>query len=410
MSNPVEMRQPVETPGVGGLGRLLASTGVSIAGQGMVLAAVPLLAASLTRNPVGVSLTVAAGYAAWLAVGLPAGALVDRWPRRRTMVLADVARAMLLAGLAIAVALDVASLLMLVLVVFAIGVASCFFDPAAQAAIPQVVGREPGVLARANSRLWSLDLVGRSLIGPPLGAALFALATVLPFASNALTFVVSALLLAGLGGVDRAEGRSAAPAGVRAAMREGVRFLWRHRELRALTLGMASFNLTYNIAFAPLVLFAQDRLHLGDRGFGLLLAMIAIGGLLGAWLAPRIQRRLTSPRAYAFGLLVQGIAWGAMWMWPNRWLAGAALVLIGLSSMTVTVIGASARQSLTPDDLLGRVSAGTRTLGLGSAGVGALLGGLVGNAAGLGAPLLMSFACALAASAYFVSPRRLAQR
>jgi MFS family permease len=405
MSNPVEMRQPVETPGVGGLGRLLASTGVSIAGQGMVLAAVPLLAASLTRNPMGVSLTVAAGYAAWLAVGLPAGALVDRWPRRRTMVLADVVRAGLLAGLAIAVALGVASLWMLVLVVFAIGVASCFFDPAAQAAIPHVVGRESSALARANSRLWSLDLVGRSLIGPPLGAALFALAMVLPFAGNALTFVVSALLLAGLGGIDRAEARSAVPAGVRASMREGVRFLWGHRELRALTLGMASFNLTYNIAFAPLVLFAQDRLHLGDRGFGLLIAMIAVGGLLGAWLAPRIQRRMTSTHAYAFGLLAQGIAWGAMWLWPNRWLAGAALVLIGLASMTVTVIGASARQVLTPDDLLGRVSAGTRTLGLGSAGVGALFGGLVGSVAGLAAPLLLALGCALATATYFVSVR-----
>ena len=88
MSNPVGMQRPVETPGAGGLGRLLASTGVSIAGQGMVVAAVPLLAASITRNPIGVSLTVAASYAAWLTVGLPAGALVDRWPRRRTMVLA----------------------------------------------------------------------------------------------------------------------------------------------------------------------------------------------------------------------------------------------------------------------------------------------------------------------------------
>lgn len=401
MSNPVEMRQPVETPGVGGLGRLLASTGVSIAGQGMVIAAVPLLAASITRNPVGVSLTVAAGFAAWLVVGLPAGALVDRWPRRRTMVLADIARAVLLAGLAVAVAFDVASLWMLVLVVFAIGVASCFFDPAAQAAIPQVVGREPGVLARANSRLWSLDLVGRSLIGPPLGAALFALAMVLPFAANALAFVASALLLAGLGGLDRAGSRSAVPARVRDSVGEGVQFLWRHRELRALTLGMASFNLTYNIAFAPLVLFAQDRLHLGDRGFGLLLAMIAVGGLLGAWLAARIQQRLTSTHAYAFGLLTQGIAWGAMWLWPNRWLAGGTLALVGLASMTVTVIGASARQALTPDDLLGRVSAGTRTLGLGSAGVGALLGGVVGNLAGLGAPLVLSFACALAASIPF---------
>jgi predicted MFS family arabinose efflux permease len=405
MSNPVEMRQPVETPGVGGLGRLLASTGVSIAGQGMVLAAVPLLAASLTRSPVGVSLTVAAGYAAWLAIGLPAGALVDRWPRRRTMVLADLARALLLAGLAVAVALDVASLWMLVVVVFAVGVASCFFDPAAQASIPQVVGREPSSLARANSRLWALDLVGRSLIGPPLGAALFGLAMVLPFAGNALTFLLSALLLAGLGGIDRSGSRSAVTPGVRDSMRDGVRFLWRHRELRTLTLGMASFNLTYNIAFAPLVLFAQERLHLGDRAFGVLLAMIAIGGLLGAWLAPRIQRHLTTSTAYAFGLLAQGTAWGAMWTWPNRWLAGVALAVVGLASMTVTVIGASARQSLTPDDLLGRVSAGTRTLGLGSAGVGALLGGLAGGVAGPDAPLIVALLCGLLTSLYFGGTR-----
>ena len=310
MSNPVEMQQPVETPGVGGLGRLLASTGVSIAGQGMVIAAVPLLAASITRNPIGVSLTVAASYAAWLTVGLPAGALVDRWPRRRTMVLADLVRAVLLALLAVAVLTDHASLPLLVVVVFLVGVAGCFFDPAAQAAIPMVVGRDPDSLARANGRLWSLDLVGRSLIGPPLGAALFALAAALPFVVNAGTFVISALLLTGLGALA-----SPALAGskerVHASVREGISFLVHHPELRALTIGMASFNLAYNIAFAPLVLFAQDRLHLGERGFGLLLAMVAVGGLVGAWVAPRLGRRITSLQAYALGLAVQGLAWGS---------------------------------------------------------------------------------------------------
>ena len=313
-------------------------------------------------------------------------------------------RALLLTLLAVAVLTDHASLPLLVVVVFLVGVAGCFFDPAAQAAIPMVVGRDPDSLARANGRLWSLDLVGRSLIGPPVGAALFAVAAALPFVVNAGTFVISALLLTGLGALA-----SPALAGskerVHSSVREGISFLVHHPELRALTIGMASFNLAYNIAFAPLVLFAQDRLHLGERGFGLLLAMVAVGGLIGAWVAPRIGRRITSLQAYALGLALQGLAWGSIGLWPHRWVAGSALAVIGGASMIVTVIGASARQSLTPDALLGRVSAGTRTLGLGAAGVGALAGGLIGNAWGLQAPFIASTGLALASGGYFLAIR-----
>jgi Na+/melibiose symporter-like transporter len=306
------------------------------------------------------------------------------------MVLADLVRAALVGLLAVAIAQDLASLGMVVLMVFAVGVAGCFFDPASQAAIPALVGRDPEALARANSKLWSLDLVGRSLVGPPLGAALFAIAAVWPFAGNALTFAISAALLAGLEVLDRRPvSREAAPK-VRHSVREGVSFLWRQRELRALTLGMTTFNLTYNVAFAPLVLFAQDHLGLRDRGFGLLLAMLAIGGLVGAWLAPHLQRRIRSVDAYAIGLGIQAAAWLTLWLWPYRWVAGMSMAAIGVASMLVTVIGAAARQQLTPDALLGRVGAGTRTVGLGAAGVGALCGGAAGTIAGLGAPLLLA--------------------
>jgi predicted MFS family arabinose efflux permease len=370
----------------------------------MVIAPVPLLAASITRSAVGVSLTVAASYAAWLTVGLPAGALVDRWPRRRTMVVADLVRAALLAVLASALVADVATLPLLVAVVFLIGVAGCFFDPAAQAAIPLVVGRDSASLARANGRLWSLDLVGRSLIGPPLGAALFAMAAALPFAINAGTFVGSAVLLTGLGALSSPR-LARSTARIHASVRDGITFLVHHPELRALTVGMAGFNLAYNIAFAPLVLFAQERLRLDDRGFGVLLAMIAVGGLLGAWVAPRLGVRITSLQAYALGLGTQGLAWAAVGFWPNRWVAGAALAFIGLASMVVTVIGASARQSLTPNSLLGRVSAGTRTLGLGSAGVGALLGGVVADLGDLRTPFFAGMAIALASAGYFLTVR-----
>lgn len=407
MSKPVTDQRQTRPSRTGGLGRLLASTGVSIAGQGMVIAAVPLLAASLTRKPIGVSLAVAASYAAWLVVGLPAGTLVDRWPRRLTMVIADASRVVLLGGLALAIWGGHASLPLLVAVVFLVGAAGCFFDPAAQAAIPAIVGRDKQVLASANSRIWSLDMIGRSLIGPPLGAALFAAAAVLPFAANAATFAISALLLTGLTQLARPAVASEGHPPVRTALIDGVRFLAAHGELRALTLGMGSYNLAYNIAYSTLVLFAQDRLSLSDRGFGFLLAMLAVGGLLGAWIAPRLSGRLTNRQVYAAGLAAQGAVWVLVALTGNAVVAAAGLVLVGVASMIVTVIGGAARQELTPDGLMGRVSAGTRVVGVGNAALGALLGGAAANLGSLETPLFVAAGVAAVAMLSFLVADRL---
>lgn len=400
-------QQSTEAPTSRGLGRLLASTGVSIAGQGMVIAAVPLMAASLTRSPMGVSITVAATYAAWLIAGLPAGALVDRWHRRVTMVVADLVRAALLGLFALAVMTDHASLWLLIAVVFLVGVAGCFFDPAAQAAIPAVVGRDQQRLAKANGRIWSLDLLGRSLVGPPVGAALFAVAAVLPFAANALTFAISALFLVGLGHLGRPAHAQHEQTRLARSVADGISFLARHRELRGLTLGMASFNLVYNLGYATLVLFAQERLGLDDRGFGFLLAMLAVGGLLAGWLSPRLSGRVSTLRMYAACLLAQGVAWAAVALVGTPVVAGAALILVGVASMTATVVGAAARQSLTPDHMLGRMSAGTRVVGLGAAGVGAIAGGALADVGSLSTPLLVAaVAAATLASVFGMASRR----
>lgn len=399
-------QQSTEAPTSRGLGRLLASTGVSIAGQGMVIAAVPLMAASLTRSPIGVSITVAATYAAWLVAGLPAGALVDRWHRRVTMVVADLVRAALLGLFAIAVMADRASLWLLIAVVFLVGVAGCFFDPAAQAAIPAVVGKDQQTLAKANGRIWSLDLFGRSLVGPPLGAALFALAAVLPFAVNAVTFTVSALLLVGLRRLGKPAHAQHERSCLARSVVDGVSFLARHRELRGLTLGMASFNLVYNLAYATLVLFAQERLGLDERGFGILLAMLAVGGLLAGWLAPRLSGRGNTLQMYAACLLVQAVAWLAVALVEAPIIAGLALAAVGLASMTATVIGAAARQSLTPDHMLGRMSAGTRVAGLGAAGIGALAGGALADLGTLSTPLVVAgLVAVLAGSSFWLAAR-----
>lgn len=368
-----------------GLGRLLASTGVSIAGQGMVATAAPLLAARLTRDPLAVSLVVAATPTAWLVIGLVAGALVDRWPRRVVMVVADVVRAVILAGLATAMLMGQITVALLIVSVLAIALAGCFFDPASQASLPVIVGRDRHRLATANGWMWGLDMFGRSMVGPLAGAALFTIWTPLPFVVNAATFVVSALLLIGLKQLGRPEHTEAV---LWRSVRDGVAFLASHRQIRLLTLGMTAYNFGYNLAFATLVLFTQDRLGLGEAEFGILLAVAAAGGLLGSWLAPRVQARITPRQTYAAALGVQGTAWAVLVAFPNAWLGGACLAVIGVASMVVTVIGGTARQHLTPDELLGRVSAGTRVVGIGAAAIGAVLGGALASAAGLAAPFV----------------------
>lgn len=199
MSNAVDGQQSSTVARPTGINRLLASTAVSLIGQGAVAAAAPLLAASLTSSPLAVASVTAARSAASLIVGLPAGAFVDRWARRSTMIGADLIRSVVLIGLALMVAAGWATIPLVIVCVFVIASAGCFFDPAAQAAIPALVGREDTrALTRANGWLWGLDVFGRSLLGPPLGAALFVVAAWFPFGLNAATFAASALLLIGV--------------------------------------------------------------------------------------------------------------------------------------------------------------------------------------------------------------------
>ena len=199
MSNVVDGQQSSTVAKPTGLNRLLASTAVSLIGQGAVAAAAPLLAASLTSSPLAVASVTAARSAASLIVGLPAGAYVDRWARRSTMVGADLVRSVVLIGLALMIAAGWATIPLVIVCVFLIASAGSFFDPAAQAAIPALVGREDTrALTRANGWLWGLDVFGRSLLGPPLGAALFVVAAWFPFGLNAATFAASAVLLIGV--------------------------------------------------------------------------------------------------------------------------------------------------------------------------------------------------------------------
>jgi MFS family permease len=378
-----------------GVGPLLASTAISVTGDGAFIAAAPLLAASLTRNPVAVSTVTAAFYLPWLLTGLLAGVLVDRWPRRPVLVAADLVRAVILTVLAVLVFVHAVNVLFLVIVVLLVGVAQCFFDSAAQATIPAVVGRDKEALTHTNGRFWALDTVGRSLIGPPLGSTTFALNKTLPFLGDALSFLASAVLVSRLPRVPASDGPRE---GLLTAVREGLQHLIHTRDLRALAFSMGAYNFGYNLAIATFVLYAKDVLRVADAGYGVLLAAMAVGGVIAGWRAASLTRRLSYRQVQAAALLVQGLAWAGVALAPNAVVVGLLFTFLGAGSSLASVAVGSARQALTPDKLLGRVVSAFRLFGLGAAGLGALVGGVVADWQGLRAPLLVAAALLILAA------------
>jgi MFS family permease len=378
-----------------GVGPLLASTAISVTGDGAFIAAAPLLAASLTRNPLAVSTVTAAFYLPWLLTGLLAGVLVDRWPRRPVLVAADLVRAVILTVLAALVFVRAVNVLFLVTVVLLVGVAQCFFDSAAQATIPAIVGRDKEALTHTNGRFWALDTVGRSLIGPPLGSTTFALNKTLPFLGDALSFLASAVLVSRLPRVPASDGPRE---GLLTAVREGLQHLIHTRDLRALAFSMGAYNFGYNLAIATFVLYAKDVLRVADAGYGVLLAAMAVGGVIAGWRAASLTRRLSYRQVQAAALLVQGLAWAGVALAPNAVVVGLLFTFLGAGSSLASVAVGSARQALTPDKLLGRVVSTFRLFGLGAAGLGALVGGVVADWQGLKAPLLVAAALLILAA------------
>ncbi|PWK39197.1 putative MFS family arabinose efflux permease [Actinoplanes xinjiangensis] len=324
-------------------------------------------------------------YIPWLFFGLPAGALVDRWERRRVMLLADLFRAAALMALVGLLLADLLTLPMLVGAVVLVGIAQCFFDSAAQATIPAIVGRDKEQLAKTNGRYWALDTVGRSLLGPPLGSMTFALGRSLPFLSDAVSFLVSALLVRLLPANQVSNGPHEP---VLSAIRAGLRHLLRTQDLRVLAFSMGAYNGGFNIAMAPFVLYASDVLDVPNAVYGVLLAMSALGGVAAGWMASPITRNLSYRQTMSIVLLVQGLAWAGIAAVGNVWIAGLLLAILGAGSSLSSVAVGSARQALTPDGLLGRVVSAFRLFGLGAAGVGALVGGAIATAWGLTAPLV----------------------
>ena len=366
-------------------GKLWTASTVSFLGDGVTLAAGPLLAASVTRDPVLVAGVAVAQQLPWLLFSLPGGALVDRLDRRLVMWISDAVRSATIGLLGIAVLFDLANLPVIYAAFFVLGAATVPFAAASTSILPSVVAK--GRLAGANGRLFGAQVVAGQMVGPPLGGLLFASSAPLPFLLDAGSFAAAAALVLAMGGSFRATRPGETPrTTLGAEISEGFAWLWGHRLLRTLAMALGMMNLTSAATFAILVLFAGERLGLGPVGYGVLLSSLAVGGVLGALSAGRIAGRLGAGTTMRAGLLVEASTSAAIALSHNAYVVGAMLALFGFHAIVWNVVTISLRQELVPDGLLGRVNSSYRLLGMGGTAAGALLGGLLAKGFGLAAP------------------------
>lgn len=368
---------------------LIASSWVSNVGDGIALAAGPLLVASLTSDARLVALGATLQWLPPLLFGLLAGALADRWDRRRIVLVVNVARAVVLATLAVAVAGGHATVGLVLGLLFLLGTAEVFADNAAQTFLPMLVARDD--LAVANARLQTGFITLNQLAGPPVGAALFAAGAAWPAAGQALIVSAAAVLVARIvlpphrpdPAVRQHLGRDIV---------EGVRWVRHHAAVRTLVLTIFTFNITFGAAWSVLVLYATQRLGLGSVGFGLLTTVSAVGGLAGTAAYGWITRRVSLGNLMRIGLVVETLTHLGLALTRQPAVALAIFFVFGAHAFVWGTTSVTVRQRAVPRALQGRVGAVNMVGVFGGLVLGSGLGGVLAEQYGVTAPFWFAFA------------------
>lgn len=365
-----------------GLRRLLITQGGSFFGDGLVLAAFPLIAVQISRTPSAVAGVVLAATLPQFVVALPAGLVTDRLERRTTMAAATALAAAALSVLAVLLGTVSVGLAVLGAVAFVVGTAQVVAAASGSALVPQVV--VPEDLERANAWMFSMQHAVATLAGPPLAGVLVAVWVAAPIWAAAACYALAAAIL--VTSSARLRGSESAPvSGLFADLIEGVKFVARHRQLRAFTAVTAMANIAANAAVVVLVLYAvaPGPLGLSKAGYGLLLSCGGLGAIAGAAAAKRLTRQFGRGALLAGSVLAIAVGLAGPGLLANPYTTGAAFAVAGFGVGGYNVISVSFRQRVVPSQMLGRATAAYRLAGLGAVPLGAVLGGLSASTLGL---------------------------
>jgi MFS family permease len=345
---------------------------ISTMGSQFSLLAFPLLALFISGSPAQAGLIGSARLLPYFLFSLPAGALSDRWNRKRVMQVCDAGRALSLASIPVAFALGHLTLLQLYLVSLIEGTLFVFFDLAEVACLPQVVAREQIVAATAQNEM------GRNLaflLGPGLGGAIYALGKFVPFLLDAISYLISVLSLFWIRAKFQRE-RTVPAERLWLEIRAGLLWTWR----QPLIFFIAFTGLLYHLFFDGIVLLVivlGQQMHATPAMIGLVLAMDGVGSMLGSILAARFPRQLGFRLAFIGGHWLWAVLWFLLLLAHNMIILGLIIALLYVVLMIADLVQFSYRRILIPDELQGRVNSVFRLIAYSGAPLGLALAGLL---------------------------------
>lgn len=386
------MSRVVETVFPERLGRsfrwLVASSWTTNTGDGLMLAAGPLLVASQTRDPTLVAAATMARLLPWLLFGLLAGALADRLDRRLVVMVMDGARAIVLAGLCVVIYTGHVNIYLVLVAMFLVGLAEVFADTTTSTLTPMLVDKQD--LGIANARIMAGFLTANQLIGPAIGALLFTVGMAWPFLIQTICVALGVVLISRIA-TPKGAVREHVDTHVRQDIVEGVRWLAGNGPVRTLALVIVAFNVTWAAPWAVLVLWALERVGIDEAGFGLLTTAAALGGLLATVSYGRIEKRVPLATLMRAVLLCEVLFHLAMAFTTSPYAAYPLMFFFGAYAFVWGTLSNAVRQRAVPTEFQGRVGSVYMLCVMGGMLIGSLIGGLIAQQWGVTAPWWFAF-------------------
>jgi predicted MFS family arabinose efflux permease len=368
----------------------MASSWVSNLGDGIIIAAGPLLVASETREPLLVAMAAVLQYLPWPIFGLFAGVVADRVDRRRLVAPADCCRIAVLVLLTGTILTGEVNIAVVLTAIFLLGVSETFVDTTTATLMPMLVAKPD--LGIANARIMTGIVTLNQLAGPPVGALLFGLGRSLPFLTQAVCLVLAVLMVLRLQLPEHGRSPTEGSSSIRGDIREGLHWVWHHAAVRTLALTIVTFNVTFGAAWSVLVLYSLERLQMGEIGFGLLTSALACGGLLGTMSYGWLERHVSLGNIMRGGLVIETLTHLVLAVNTEAWVALVVMFVFGAHAFVWGTTSTSVRQRAVPARVQGRVASVYMIGVTGGIVVGSVLGGLIASRWGITGPFWFGFA------------------
>ena len=359
--------------------------------DGVLRLAAPLLAVSLTEDPILIGALSALGLLPWLFFAIPIGAIVDRVDRRKALVIGNSLRAVIALFIAFAVSQDFINIWLLLISVFFFGICEVLVDTTSQAVLPQILDKSN--YERGNSRLQISEVIVSQFAGAPLSGLLYAVSIALPFFFSTTGFILAGLLIL-LFPFERAinvrkEGDAGqAKLGLKGDIKFALNYLYQDKQIFSIVVITTLLGFFYSLSNAIAPLFILKELNVSPALFGVVLAIQGIGALAGSIAAPMVSKYLGRGKALAINVFFASLLVIFIGLSPNAYFFVAVSVLVGFTISVWNILLMSLYQSLIPPELYGRIHGARRTIVWGLMPIGALLGGVIARG-GLRLPFLI---------------------